>query len=57
VKYPDATLATYQKRQMKRLKYASATLAKILIQRTNKTLATHVRNICNIHINTLATYV
>jgi hypothetical protein len=52
---------------MKHLKYASETLAKThkehlktIVkhkQHPDKTLATYVRNICNIQINTLATNV
>jgi hypothetical protein len=45
------------------LKYAFDTLAKTLenhvkhTQHPDKILATHVLNICNIQINTLATYI
>jgi hypothetical protein len=52
---------------MKVLKHASETLAKIYekhlktivkhTQHPDKTLATYMSNICNIEINTIATYV
>jgi hypothetical protein len=52
LKYPDATPATYKRRQMKYLKHASETLAKI----PRKHLK-NIANIGNIEIKTLATYV
>jgi len=42
---------------MKQLKHASETLEKHLRNIQIKHFATHVWNICNIQINTLATYV
>jgi hypothetical protein len=51
LKYPDATLATYVRRQMKYLKHAS----KMLTKTPEKTLET-IANVRNIH-KTLATYV
>jgi hypothetical protein len=67
LKHPDATLATYVRRQMKQLEHASKILAKTHekhlktianhMQQPDTTLATYVSSIRNIPINTLATYV
>ena len=56
LKHPDATLATYKIRQIKHLQKALETHSKHT-QHPNKTLTTYVCNICNIQINTHATYV
>jgi hypothetical protein len=52
LKHLDATLATYKKkRQMKHFKHPYKTLAKTIenhCKYLDKTLATYVRNICNI---------
>jgi hypothetical protein len=48
LKYPDTTLATYVRRQVKHLRHMSETLTKTLISTLRQ---------CNIQINTLAKYV
>jgi hypothetical protein len=52
LKHLDSIVAAYKRRQMKHLKHASETLAKTP-EKHLKTIA----NVCNIQINTLATYV
>jgi hypothetical protein len=52
LKHPDATVATYKRRQMKHLKRAFETLA----QTPEKHLKT-IANICNIQMKHLQTYI
>jgi hypothetical protein len=41
LKYPDAILATYNRRQMKNLKHASETFVKKTCEKHLKTIAAH----------------
>jgi hypothetical protein len=52
LKHPDATVATYKRRQIKHLKQVSEILVKML-EKHLKTIA----NICNIQMKHLQTYI
>jgi hypothetical protein len=46
LKHPDATLATYKRRQMKHLRHASETLITYLYKKIDKNIGIDACNIC-----------
>jgi hypothetical protein len=50
LKHPDATLATYKRRQMKHLRYVFETLATYVYKKIDETLG---MDACNIHVELL----
>jgi hypothetical protein len=53
LKHPDATFATYERRQIKHLRHASETLATYVYKKIDETLRI---NVCNIRVQPLLQY-